>query len=321
MSLFASERGAIGMTDDAYAGQGATFHDPAMVPQILDLLQPQPGQVALDLTLGTAGHSCALSEAVGPDGLLIGIDADPRTLPTAHERLTELGACPFKLYAMPFSRAPEAVRSAGASRVDVALADLGVGTHQLDDPERGFGFESKVRLDMRYDPDSHPSAWEVVNRAEEADLAEIFHRLGEERYSRQIAARICHERRQAPIDTPAEFADLVKRVVARRSRPGRTWRIHPATRVMMALRIHVNREMDELEALLRMLPEMLNASSRAAVLTYHSLEARRVKQAWRAQARAGLVELLTSSPVRPTAEQVSRNPRIRSAQLRGIRRL
>lgn len=296
------------------------IHRPAMVPQVLNQLSPSPGDRALDLTAGTGGHSIALAEAIGADGLLVGIDADADALAQARTRLTRRAPCPFKLIHGPFSRAGELTAAQGIEGFDVALADLGVGTHQLLQPERGLSFDSRCRLDMRYDPDSGPSAWEVVNQMPQREMADLFHGLGQERHSRPIAAAICRTREQNTIDTPAELSELIKVVVARRSRRGRTWRIHPATRVMMALRIHVNREMEELDALLEALPGLLNPGGRACIITYHSLEARRVKHAWRGQVAGGLLELLTPKPLKPTDEQVADNPKVRSAQLRAARR-
>lgn len=308
------------------------LHQPAMVPQILELLHPAPGQTAIDFTVGTGGHSLALAAAIGPDGLLVGIDADGHALQTAGRRLAAEAPCQFKLFPGRFSRAPHFARRAGVDAFDVALADLGVGTHQLEQPERGFSFDSDRKLDMRYDTSAGPTAWDAVNRAPEQELADIFHRYGEERFGRQIAARICRQRDKRPINSPAELADLVKGVVARRS-GGRRWRIHPATRVFMALRIHLNNELDELDALLELLPGLLRSpmrqggqgdragAGRAVILTYHSLEARRVKHTWRDQEKQGLLKVLTPSPVKPSREQVRENPRIRSAQLRAAEKL
>ncbi|MHC4789695.1 MAG: 16S rRNA (cytosine(1402)-N(4))-methyltransferase RsmH [Planctomycetota bacterium] len=307
------------MEREEHNGQ-PSLHRPAMLPQVLELLQPRPAQVALDLTVGTGGHAIALASALGPEGLLVCVDADAEALSTARARLEAEAPCPVRLFACPFSRAPRIAEEAGVAAFDLVLADLGVGTHQLEDRRRGFSFDSECRLDMRYDPTAGPAAWEVVNQMPEQELADVFYRYGEERYSRQIAARICRERRQKSIDTPAELADLVKSVVARRTPRRHTWRIHPATRVMMALRIYVNREMEELEALLEALPGLLASGGRAAILTYHSLEARRVKHAWRRQQKEGLLEVLTPSPLKPTDQQVSENPRIRSAQLRAARK-
>jgi 16S rRNA (cytosine1402-N4)-methyltransferase len=289
-----------------------------MVSDVLSHLRVERGDAVLDLTVGTGGHSLALTEAVGPDGLLVGIDADEDALRVARTRLEEKAPCPFKLFAARFSSARRVAREAGVETFNAALADLGVGTHQLMDASRGFSFDSEARLDMRYDPTTGPSAWDVVNRESEDELADIFYEYGEERYSRQIAARICEER---PIETAAELADLIKNVVARRTPRRRTWRIHPATRVMMALRIYVNREFEELEAMLDALPDLLARDARAGIITYHSLEARRVKHTWRRQARVGLMEEMPDSPWMPSEDEVEKNPRVRSAQLRVARRL
>ncbi len=294
------------------------LHRPVMLAEVLELLCPEPGQKALDLTLGTGGHALALVERLGPDGLLVGMDADPTALEIARDPLTQAAPCPVRLVHARFSAALEL---ASEGPFDVVLADLGMG-HQIDDPARGFSFESGARLDMRFDPEAGgPSAWDVVNRLGERELAELFHELGQERYSRAMAAAICRRRRTAPIDTPAELAELAKLVVARRSRRGRTWRIHPATRVAMALRIYVNRELEELDAMLVALPQLLVPGGRAAVLTYHSLEARRVKRAWRRQASEGLIELINRRVLKPSDEETAANRRARSAQLRGARRL
>lgn len=299
----------------------APLHRPAMVAQVIEVLHPSPGETVLDVTVGTAGHALALASRLGPDGLLVGIDADPDAIEVARARLEQAAPCRIDLHAAPFSRAAEVARRAGVDAFDCVLADLGVGSHQLDRPERGLAFDSQARLDMRYDPTTRPSAWEVVNMAEEQELADIFYRLGEERFSRQIAAAVCRRRQEAPLDSPAELADLIKHVVARRTPRRRTWRLHPATRVMMALRIYVNRELEELDALLAALPGLLRTGGRVAVLTYHSLEARPVKWTWRAQQKQGLLEVTTRSPLRPSEEEVRQNPRVRSAQLRAARRL
>jgi 16S rRNA (cytosine1402-N4)-methyltransferase len=292
-----------------------------MVREVTELLAPRPGETALDLTVGTGGHSLALADELGEEGLLIGIDADASALAVARARLQEQAPCRFELVQAPFSAAPRVLRDMEVDDgVDVVLADRGVGTHQLLSEERGFGFESDSPLDMRYDTSRGPTAANVVNELPEKDLADLFYHLGEERYSRQIASRICRERRESPIETPRQLADLIKNVVARRSRRSQTWRIHPATRCMMALRIYVNREMDELDALLEALPEMLNPGGRVGVLTYHSLEARRVKLAWREQKREGRMELIKRKPVMPSDEEVDRNPNVRSVQLRTARK-
>ena len=300
--------------------QAGPLHEPVMVAEVLEALRPAPGAVVLDLTLGTAGHALALGKATGPTGRLIGLDADPSALAVARGRLADSVPCRVETYQARFSDAAAVLREAEAAAVDCVLADLGIGSHQLGDAARGFAFDSQARLDMRFDPASRPTAWDVVNRMPEAELADIFYRLGEERYSRQIAARICRRRVERPVDTPAELAEIVKGVVARRTPRGRTWRIHPATRVMMALRIYVNGELEQLDALLDELPRLLAPGGRAAVITYHSLEARRVKETWRRQEGEGLIRTAKPAVVRPSEEEIRLNPRARSAQLRSARR-
>lgn len=306
--------------EDISADPQMPFHEPAMVPQVLHALQPEPGDSVLDVTVGTSGHSLQLALRIGPGGLLVGTDADPGALRVAESRLSEQATCEFRLLHARFSDLPAELEKIGVRSFGAVLADLGVGTHQLMDTQRGFAFESAARLDMRFDRTGGISAWDVVNTMEEQELADIFYEYGEERWSRQIAARICEARAEGTIDTPAQLARLVRNVYARRS-GGRTWRIHPATRVMMALRIYVNRELEELDVLLRLLPHVLNRGGRAAMLTYHSLEARRVKETWRQQAAEGLIATLDPPVVKPTKEQIQQNPRIRSAQLRACRKL
>ena len=319
MSFAADQDSQVTLMTPPESPSSIPLHRPVMVAEVLDLLDPRPGDRALDLTLGTGGHARAIGERLGPDGLLIGMDADREALAIARERLAVEMNTPARFFHGRFSSAPSLMAELGLHGVDVVLADLGMGTHQLDDPSRGFSFESEARLDMRFDRSQGVSAWEVVNRTPEREMADIFYHLGEERYSRQIAAAICYARAEAPVDTPAQLSQIIKRVYARRT-AGRTWRIHPATRVAMALRIHVNDELAELDALMDSLPGLLAPGGRAAILTYHSLEARRVKEAWRRQAQAGVLEILARKPLRPTEQEVRDNPRARSAQLRAVRR-
>jgi len=294
-------------------------HRPVMVAEVLDLLHPGRGDRVLDLTIGTGGHALAIGRRLGEDGLLVGIDADRDALAVAESRFAGQLSCRVHLLHGRFSDASRLTADLGIAGFHAVLADLGVGSHQLDDPARGFSFESDARLDMRFDTSGGPTAWDVINRTPERELADIFYHCGEERYSRQIAAALLRAREQQGVNTPAQLSEIVKRVYARRSR-GRTWRIHPATRVMMALRIYVNRELEELEQLLAALPSLLAPGGRAAILTYHSLEARMVKHTWREQQREGTLELLARKAVKPSEQEVETNPRARSAQLRGVRR-
>lgn len=300
--------------------QGMPIHRPAMLREVCDVLQPNDGDRALDLTVGTGGHALALSRELGSGGFLLGLDRDKAALKVAKERLTESASCEFRLFRCPFSKANRAAEEVGVERFDVILADLGVGSHQLEDPARGFSYESDHELDMRFNPSRGMSARDVVNSLPEEKLADIFYERGEERYSRQIARAICERREEEPVETPADLADIVKTVAARKS-DGSTWRIHPATRVMMALRIYVNREMEELEALLELLPQLMARGARLCILTYHSLEARRVKQAWREQEEKGLLREFDNSPLMPSEEEIEENARVRSCQLRAAEAL
>ncbi len=303
---------------DESRGKRPPLHCPVMGREVLELLDPRPGDALLDLTVGTGGHTLILGSKLGAGGLAAGMDADEGALKTARMRLEPELDCRVRLFHGRFSEADEVLKEVGTEGFDVIIADLGVGTHQLDDPARGFSFDSPGPLDMRFDPTSGRGAEEVINREPEDSLADIFYHLGQERFSRQIAAKICRRRRHEPIGTARDLADIAKSVYAARS-GGRRWRLHPATRIFMALRIYVNGELGELDRLLEKLPAIARPGARAAVITYHSLEARRVKAAWRRQAGQGLMEILTPRPQQPSEEEVSRNPRARSAQLRAAR--
>ncbi len=293
-------------------------HQPVMQREVLEMLDPRPGDALLDLTLGTGGHALTLGAHLGPDGLVVGMDADEKALKTARPRLEQQLEGRVRLFHGRFSEADQVLKEVGIDGFDIVLADLGVGTHQLDDHSRGFSFDSEARLDMRFDVSGGLSAFDVVNRETEENLADIFYRLGQERYSRQIAAEICRSRRNSPIETPQRLAAIATRIYATRSR-GRRWRLHPATRIFMALRIHVNDELGELEKLLNMLPALTAAGARSGIITYHSLEARLVKTLWRRQAAQGVLEIIPPAPAGPGESEIEQNPRARSAQLRAAR--
>jgi len=263
----------------------APTHCPVMLSEVLECLHPAPGESVLDITVGNAGHTLALAQAVGAQGRVLGLDADADALAVARTRLDAEAPCPVLLEQTRFSRAPYAARAHGFDGFDVILGDLGIGTHQLFQEERAFSFDSEARLDMRFDTSVGLSAWDLVNDWPEENLSDIFHRLGEERYSRQIASRICRCRAEESIDTPAELSALIKGVVARRSKRGRSWR--------------------------------MNRRGRVCVLSYHSLEARLVKHTWREQVSQGLLELITRRVVKPSEEEIGKNSKSRSAQLRG----
>ena len=286
-------------------------HVPVLLDEVLAWLDPRPGQVLVDGTLGGGGHARALAERVGPEGRIVGLDRDPAAI----ERATEtLAGTPTTLVHSDFRDLPEVLAQLDVSGVDGVLLDLGLSSDQLEDPERGFSFSTEGPLDLRFDPTRGEPAWRLVNRLDEKRLAQLIHEFGEERYSRRIARAVVRRRREKPIRTAAELAELVRRCVPR-SPSAR--RLDPATRTFQALRIAVNHELESLDAALARVPDCLTPGGRFAVISFHSLEDRRVKEAFRDDAR---LEVLTRKPVRPRSEEVQQNPRARSAKLRVAQR-
>ncbi|PDW04914.1 16S rRNA (cytosine(1402)-N(4))-methyltransferase RsmH [Candidatus Viridilinea mediisalina] len=300
----------------------AFHHVPVLLDAVLEALQPQPGGVYLDGTLGGGGHAQAILQAAQPAGRLLGLDADPAALVAAQARLLAAGLPPesFRLHHAPFAQLAHIAHQDGVQQVDGILLDLGVSSHQLDTPARGFSFTNDGPLDMRLDPTCGPTAADLVNDLEETVLADLIYRYGEERASRRIARQIVAQRRQAPLRTTAELAALVARALGRGGRE----RIHPATRTFQALRIAVNAELDQLEAALPQAVTLLRPGGRLAVISFHSLEDRIVKHYFRAVSGYGgsanplppQLRIITKKPVEATAAEVAHNPRARSAKLR-----
>jgi len=280
----------------------------------LHWLNPQPAQVVVDCTVGGGGHTQLLAARVGPDGRVIGLDQDPAMLELARPRLAGL---PVTLVHAAFDDLTEVLRDLGVTAVDAVLADLGVCSDQLDNPARGLTFQTDGPLDMRLDPTRGEPAGALVNRLSEHDLADLIYQFGEERFSRRIARRIVEARRDSTIETTGRLAEIVRRSVprmtGRRGRPG----IDPATRTFQALRIAVNDELGALDRLLERVPKVLAPGGRAVLISFHSLEDRRVKQAFR---RKDIWTVLTKKPVTAGDDEVRANPRARSAKLRAAKR-
>ncbi|MCC6493349.1 MAG: 16S rRNA (cytosine(1402)-N(4))-methyltransferase RsmH [Pirellulales bacterium] len=289
----------------------AAVHIPVLLAEVLEGLQPAPGKIFIDGTLGGGGHTRALAERVGPAGRVIAIDRDPEAVRRAERTLAGL---PVAVVAASFADAPEVLDEAGAGSVDGVLLDLGLSSDQLADEHRGFSFNAAGELDLRFDREHGEPAWRMLARLSEEHLADIIYRYGEERCSRRIARRIVERRRIEPIRTALQLATLVRAVVPR----SRGHSIDPATRTFQALRIAVNDELEALEIALRRLPECLNPGGRLAIISFHSLEDRLVKEAFRNDPR---LRAVTRKPVQPSAEEVARNPRARSAKLRVAERL
>jgi 16S rRNA (cytosine1402-N4)-methyltransferase len=285
---------------------------------MLRLLSPAPGEVFLDGTAGAGGHAEEIARRVGPGGILVCADADPGMLVVASKRL---GAFPcVRLVHADYADFPKLRDAADGRPFDGMLLDLGISSLQLDDPSRGFSFREDGPLDMRRNPDDDvPSARDLLRGTTERELADIFYRFGEERFSRRIARAIVSLRRRDPIERTLQLAELVKRAIPRKAWPRD---IHPATRVFQALRIAVNRELDSLSAFLAEFPQHLAKEGRVAVISFHSLEDRLVKTAFRAQSAGEMAVLtvMTRKPVIPGAEETRINPRARSARLRAARR-
>jgi 16S rRNA (cytosine1402-N4)-methyltransferase len=304
-------------------------HVPVMAAQVLMCLEVRPNGVYLDATFGRGGHAGAILGKLGADGRLVCLDRDPAAIACATEKFA--GDSRVSIFHAEFSELEAcADRIQAGLRFDGMLFDLGVSSPQLDEPARGFSFMADGPLDMRMNPDAGPSAADVVNSAGEAELAKIFFELGEERFARRIARAIVQDRDAQPFHSTLQLAQLIARVAPTRERHK-----HPATRVFQALRMHVNRELGQLQAGLAAALKRLNGGGRLAVISFHSLEDRMVKRFFRQHASAdpmyaGLPDIpaharpvlkLVGKSIEASPEEISLNPRARSARLRVAERL
>ncbi len=300
-------------------------HRPVMLAEVLAVLDPQPGHVVVDCTLGFAGHAVELLKRAGPAGKLIATDLDPRNLPPAEAKLAAVGL-PFAVRHGNFAGLPGVLAAEGVAGADGLVADLGMSSMQVDDPGRGFSFLRDGPLDMRMDPTRGPTAADLLHTLSAEELAAAFRDLGDEPQAAKIAAAIVARRKAQPIRRTGELRELIEQVapVAVLRGPGappeRKQRLLPATRVFQALRILVNRELANLAHLLRVLPDLLNPGGTAAVISFHSGEDRLVKAAFRDGLRAGVYEAASGEPVRPSEAETRANPRSRSAKLRWARK-
>ncbi len=303
-----------------------------MLQEVLATLDPQPGEVVCDCTLGGAGHSVRLAERIAPDGLSIGIDQDDAALAAATERFArEVPDAEHVLLKGNFDQMDDLLVQAEVPGVDCFLFDLGVSSPQLDVPERGFSYNEDAPLDMRMDPGKHtPTAAEVINTYTEADLSRILRIYGDEKFAPRIAAELVRRRKEKPIETTFELVDAVKAAIpaAKRRHGG-----HPARKTFQALRIEVNHELDALEQGLRAAVRWANPGGRICVISYHSLEDRIVKHIFAEYSRdttppdipvstyVPILELINRKPLVASDEEVARNPRARSALMRAARKL
>ncbi len=294
--------------------QQQTRHVPVLFDVAMDFLAVQPGGTYVDCTLGLAGHAEGIIRQLGPAGRLIGFDRDAEALDLAKTRLAgvcdELGgkAPQVEFIGEAFSRIREHVKPAS---LDGMIADFGVSSLQFDQARRGFSFQADGPVDMRMDTRSGPTAGQVVNEMSEHELANLIYEYGEERRSRTVARAIVRGR---PVTSTAQLARIVASAVPPMKH------IHPATRTFQALRIYVNRELDEIRALLEAAPKLLKPSARIVVISFHSLEDRIAKDSFREGAQRGIWNILTRKPVTAGEEEIDRNPRSRSAKLRAAER-
>jgi 16S rRNA (cytosine1402-N4)-methyltransferase len=313
-------------------------HQPVMLREVLEILAPKPARRYLDATVGGGGHAGEILRLSCPDGTLLGLDCDDQAIAAAGRALARFGER-VTLRRSGFDRAREVLDEVGWPGVDGLLLDLGLSSHQLDTPERGFGFQSDARLDMRMDRRRPVDAHELVNSLPVVELERIIRDFGEEPRARRIASAIDARRREEAIDSTRQLAETVARAMTgspRRPRKAGRPATHPATRTFQAVRIAVNRELESLETFLESAYELLCAKGRLVIISFHSLEDRLVKRAFR---RWGLdcvcpprvpacvcgwarkATAITKRPRVPSEEEVRANPRARSARLRAVERL
>ena len=305
-------------------------HIPVLPQEVVELLDPQPGQVFADCTAGLGGHACLIAPRIAPGGTIVLNDMDSGNLDRAkinvEKGLAESGSEGVQVVTIKgnFAEMPAKLRALGLE-ADMLLADLGFSSTQVDDPERGLSFRFSGPLDMRLDPGMPITAEELVNTLPERDLSDLIARFGEEKSARRIASKLIEARGLEPITTTDRLAEIVRSAI-----PGPRGSINPATKTFQALRIAVNDELGSLDSLLRGIgiackkhasgqQTWLNDGARVGIISFHSLEDRPVKQAMGQWARSGLTQPITRKPIEAGTAEISINPRARSAKLRGCR--
>lgn len=308
-------------------------HISAMPREVMDAIDPKPGGIYVDGTLGGGGHSALIIERIMPGGRFVGVDQDADAIANAQKRFSHLGDA-VTLVHDNFANLPAILKDLGIPSVDGILVDIGLSQHQLDGSGRGFSFMKDEPLDMRMDSRGGVTAADLVNTLDEKELADLIFKYGEERFSRGIAKSIVKKRAEAPLSNTAELAEIIR--FAMPAKAVAKQKIHPATRTFQALRIAVNRELERLETFMDASLDMLNPGGRLCVLSFHSLEDRIVKQKMRGMAsgctcprdfpictcgNTPSVKLLTRKAVRPKEDEVSANPMARSTRLRAMEKL
>ncbi|MDH4238889.1 MAG: 16S rRNA (cytosine(1402)-N(4))-methyltransferase RsmH [Phycisphaerae bacterium] len=289
-------------------------HIPVLARTLVEQVNLPRDGVMVDATIGQGGHSLLFGRTLGPNGVIFALDVDKKSIQGAQIRLKDLECKVIFIYGN-FSQIGELVREHKVEKVDFILADLGLCSGQLADTEIGLSFQTDMPLDMRIDKSIKSGAADIVNKADQKSLADLIYKFGQERASRRIARFIVRERQDRPITTTGQLAAIVSRALARPGRKRKS-RIHPATRTFQALRIAVNNEIQNLERLLASASALLAQKGRIAVISYHSIEDRLVKNNFKANEQAGIYKIITKKPIVPSREEIGENQRARSAKLR-----
>jgi 16S rRNA (cytosine1402-N4)-methyltransferase len=289
-------------------------HIPVLAGTLAEQIILPPDGVMVDATIGHGGHSYLFGQNLGPDGIIIGLDVDTNAIQRAKIRLKDL-SCKVILLHSNFSQISERIHEQGIDRVDFILADLGLCSAQLADFETGLSFQQNMPLDMRIDKRLKTTAADIIGKSDEKFIADLIYKFGQDRASRRIARFIVRHRKEKQITTTGELAAIVCKALGQ---PGqkRKSKIHPATRTFQALRIAVNCELENLESLLASAPELLKRNGYIAVISFHSIEDRLVKNSFKQNQKEGIYKIITKKPVVPTREEIAENPRARSAKLR-----
>jgi len=295
------------------------LHIPVMLHEVIDHLALAPGQIIVDATAGTGGHSLEILKRITPGGRLIGLDRDENSLAVCRQRLSEFGGS-YELVHANFVDLDQVLEKLGIAGIDGIVFDLGISTYQLKDTERGFSFQQEGPLDMRMDKSSYITAYDLLNNLDESEISNILWNFGQERWHNRIAHLLVQERRVEPISTTSQLADLVMRAVPYRYRKS-YYRIHPATRTFQAVRIAVNRELEILESAVKKAVAILKKKAKICVISFHSLEDRVIKHTFRALKAEGLIDIITAKPMTPVDSEVAANPSSRSSKFRAAERI
>jgi len=288
------------------------YHTPVLINEAIDLLDIKKEDIVMDCTIGEGGHSEKILSHVNKFGHLYGIDRDKETLDTAKKRLSSIKTN-FTLIHGNFADILNITKEHNVTGVNKIIVDLGISSLQIEIEERGFSFKREGPLDMRMNREERTTALEIINSFPEYEIADIIYKYGEERFSRKIAKKIVNYRKLKTIKTTTELAEIIKKAY-----PHKWQKIHPATRTFQALRIKVNKELENLEKFLESFPQILAKNGRIAIISYHSLEDRLIKTYFK---QSEELHILNKKVIKPTPEEISRNPRSRSAKLRGAKKL